>query len=160
MVPIALVPALVAAGSPYLPGAQLRHILVPDPDPLLNARNRTYEITVPTAPADSAPLPVLFYFHGQSSDLAGSRGFAELGEASGQYVTVAPKGLSEGIADAAAWEVGAEGRTDVCANGTEAVIFPSCIKAGRVSRCNWATCHSDLAFVKLLLDEVRRDCSR
>ena len=146
-----------ATPSPYLPGAQVRHILVPDPDPLLGHRNRTYEVTVPTAPANGAPMPVLFYLHGQSSDLQGSRTFAELGEASGQFVTVAPKGLSEGIADAAAWEVGAEGRTDVCANGTQAVIFPSCVKAGRVSRCNWATCHSDLAFMRLLLEEVRRD---
>ena len=139
------------------PGTVVKRILVPDPDPRLGQRNRTYELTVPASPVTRL-LPVLFYFHGQSGSLGDSTSFAELGQATGQYITVAAKGLSEGT-PGAAWAIGAEGRNDVCAKGCEAVIFPSCVKVGRISKCNWATCYSDLAFIKLLLTEVRRELS-
>jgi len=138
------------------PGTLLRHILVPDPDPRLGHRNRTYEVTIPKVPVGEQKLPVLFYFHGQSGTLVDSNSFAELGEATGQFVTVAAKGLSEGVGSAA-WSVGTEGRTDVCTEQCEAVVFPSCERVGRVSACNWATCFSDLAFIRLLLAEVTRD---
>ena len=145
--------SLLAASTPNA-GTLLRHIMVPDPDPLLDHHNRTYEVTVPSAPV-SKQLPVLFYFHGQSSNMAGSNSFAELGQATGQFITVAAKGLSEGLESA--WSVGTEGRTDVCTKGCKGVTFPSCKKVGRVSNCNWATCFSDLAFIKLLISEVQRD---
>ena len=137
-------------------GTLLRHIVVPDPDPRLGHRNRTYEVTVPSMPVGKQKLPVLFYFHGQSGNLASSNSFAELGEATGQFVTVAAKGLSEGLVDSSAWSVGTEGRTDVCTDECEAEVFPSCARVGRVSACNWATCFSDLAFIQLLLAEVAR----
>lgn len=147
--------SLSLAVHPPIPGTELRHIAVPDP--VLGRRNRTYEVMYPSLPATSTPLPAIFYFHGQSGTLADSNSFAELGEATGQFMTIAAKGLSEGLPDSSAWTVGAEGRADVCTQDCEAVVFPSCTRAGRVSRCNWATCYSDLAFIQLLLAEVRRD---
>ena len=112
---------------------------------------------MPVALGSNGPLPVLFYFHGQGGTLAESNSFAALAEATGQLVTVAPKGLSEGTVDGAAWSVGTEGRTDVCTKECEPVTFPSCVTVGKAARCNWATCYSDVAFVKLVLEEVRRD---
>eukprot|EP00931_Biecheleriopsis_adriatica_P086440 TRINITY_DN61115_c0_g1_i1.p1 TRINITY_DN61115_c0_g1~~TRINITY_DN61115_c0_g1_i1.p1 ORF type:complete len:364 (+),score=54.02 TRINITY_DN61115_c0_g1_i1:32-1123(+) len=132
-------------------------------DPLLGRVERSFELIAPTAASQSStPMPLLLGFHGQghsSEDWGPRERFTELAKQH-QWVAVFPNALSEttdkGNNDTT-WNCGAAGDSSTCLDNTAGVqCTVSCQKLQRCSRCNWATCYDDVAFIQALLAELER----
>lgn len=112
-------------------------------------------------------------------------GYRECAAANG-YIAVYPQGLDDWIKDTefsnglptnngdpnagTGWNVGSAGDETTCvtrdqietgkfANVTESPYscYRSCVKLNKCGRCNWSTCHDDIAFVKALIVQLSAD---
>jgi poly(3-hydroxybutyrate) depolymerase len=130
-------------------------------DPGLGAVNRTFSLTSPppSSGAASGIDALLVVFHGQGGTSAAARAehsFDALAAASGRFVVAYPQGMGDGT-QGTGWNVGTAGDDSTCLPGTTATdCYDSCRALGRCGRCNWSTCHDDVAFVRSLVAAVER----
>lgn len=86
--------------------------------------------------------------------------FDPIGQAHG-VITVYPMGMNDEdtVPPRYSWNFGDANHTNTCTTLSEGAgsCYNSCKKLNKCSRCNWATCTDDVAFVKTLIERINRD---
>eukprot|EP00929_Paragymnodinium_shiwhaense_P119092 TRINITY_DN9097_c0_g1_i1.p1 TRINITY_DN9097_c0_g1~~TRINITY_DN9097_c0_g1_i1.p1 ORF type:complete len:353 (-),score=86.02 TRINITY_DN9097_c0_g1_i1:247-1305(-) len=155
---LALAACLAQLGSSHSPGCGKKTSLVPgqqaervfqatDTEKVLGQYERRYLIRLPPSYTGEEPIPILFYFHGWCDDWKEPMKFPEVAKHA-PFILVKPKGMDDGQKGKISWNVGANGRNDVCeaAKVPDGANYTSCTKLGRDSACNTYTCYDDVQF--------------
>lgn len=129
-------------------------------DPRLGPVNRSFLLSLPARPLNTAGARLLFAFHGQGGAPAGlqrNHRFDALANASSDpWVVVYPGGMGDGYDSG--WNCGTAADDTTCANNATGVhCHSSCVLLGKCGRCNWSTCYDDVAFVLALIDLLGRN---
>lgn len=139
----------------------------PTPQELaLPSGTRTYHVTLPKGYAPGTAYPVVLGFHGwglSAQDLLQYDG-AVAEARKGRVIAVHPDGaqdVPEGRSRWRAWNaVGssmASGASDATCFGVREDEYACYTSCGQCSRCSWASCQDDVAFVEALLDRLEAE---
>jgi len=140
----------------------------PTPQQLvLPSGTRSFHVTLPEGYEPGRPYPVVLGFHGwglSAADLLAYDG-AVAEARKGRVIAVHPDGakdVPEGRSPWRAWNaVGsstATGASDAtCKHGVREDEFACYTSCKTCSRCSWASCQDDVAFVEALLDRLEAD---
>ena len=148
--------ALAGLGAPA--GISLgNHTINVTGDPRLGTVTRRFLVT--NVPSASSP-PLLLGFHGQSNSPESwgpASVFTSLAKQHG-WLMALPAGIREyrtpqGSGTDSTWNVGTQDDDSTCLEETTSTqCLSSCAQLGRCrGRCNWSTCHDDLAFIDQLI---------
>lgn len=121
---------------------------------------RTYAVNVPATYDPNKKYPVIYWFHGWSDMPTDRFLFDPIGQENG-VITVYPMGMNDEdtVPPRYSWNFGDANHTNTCTSQSEPAssCYNSCKKLNKCSRCNWATCTDDVAFVKTLIERINRD---